>query len=113
MWRMSMPGDLGPGQLLGQIKSLRRWRLWLLAAVTMILTIVPAVGSESFAYSPTVYVFPTPGSRVVLPGAQITFRGVPANRIGSITVTGSHSGGHTGKGEGDSDGHGGSFLPAQ
>lgn len=57
-----------------------------------------------------VYVFPIPGGRVAAPQTQITFRGLPIGRLGPITVTGSHSGVHTGKVEGDSDGHG--ELPA-
>ena len=60
-----------------------------------------------------VYVFPIPGGRVAAPQTQITFRGLPIGRLGPITVTGSHSGVHTGKVEGDSDGHGGSFLPTK
>jgi Arylsulfotransferase (ASST) len=61
-----------------------------------------------------VYVFPVPGGRVASPSTQITFRGVPASQIGgAIVVGGSKSGLHTGTVEADSDGQGGSFLPAQ
>ncbi|MBV9804201.1 MAG: arylsulfotransferase family protein [Solirubrobacterales bacterium] len=56
--------------------------------------------------------FPVPGSHFASPGAQIAFRGLPAGRLGTITVTGSVSGTHPGRIEGDSDGDGGSFLPS-
>jgi hypothetical protein len=60
-----------------------------------------------------VYVFPTPGSRVAPLRTQITFRGVNALSLPSITVTGSLSGSHAGAVAGDSDGRGGSFLPSK
>jgi Arylsulfotransferase (ASST) len=56
-------------------------------------------------------VFPIPGSRVVAPGAQIAFRDVPADLLGSVSVTGSLSGRHYGDVRSHSDGHGESFLP--
>jgi hypothetical protein len=61
---------------------------------------------------PAVDVFPIPGSHFASPATQITFRGLPADQLGAITVTGSVSGAHPGTVEGDSDGAGGSFLPA-
>ena len=65
----------------------------------------------SRAAGPAVSVFPIAGSRLGPPGTQITFRGVTANQLGKITVTGSVSGNHTGKVLSDSDGRGGSFMP--
>jgi hypothetical protein len=62
---------------------------------------------------PAVSVFPSPGTSWNLPGEQITFRGIPASQIGSISVVGSSSGAHTGTIEADSDGDGGSFIPSQ
>ena len=59
-----------------------------------------------------VHVFPIPGSRVAPPRTQITFRGVNALSLRSVTVTGSLSGAHAGTVAGDSDGRGGSFLPS-
>jgi hypothetical protein len=59
-----------------------------------------------------VYVFPVPGSHFASPGTQITLRGIPVGQFGAITVTGSVSGVHTGTVEADSDGDGGSFIPA-
>ena len=58
------------------------------------------------------YVFPVPGSHFASLGTQITFRGVPAWQLGTITVTGSVSGTHAGTVQADSDGEGGSFVPA-
>ena len=58
------------------------------------------------------YVFPVPGSHFASPSTQIAFRGLPAARLGTITVTGSVSGAHTGTVQGDSDGDGGSFIPS-
>jgi hypothetical protein len=60
---------------------------------------------------PPVYAFPSPGSHFAPPTTQIAFRGVPASRLGTITVGGSSSGPHTGTVIADSDGDGGSFVP--
>jgi hypothetical protein len=59
-----------------------------------------------------VAVFPSPGSKLAPPKAQIAFRGLAPASLGPITVTGSKSGVHTGQIESDSDGQGASFLPA-
>ena len=61
---------------------------------------------------PAVYVFPIPGGHFASQATQITFRGVPASQLGTITVTGSVSGAHAGTVAADSDGDGGSFLPS-
>ncbi len=61
---------------------------------------------------PPVYVFPIPGGRFASPATQITFRGLPADKLGAMTVTGSVSGSHPGAVQGDSDGAGGSFIPS-
>jgi arylsulfotransferase ASST len=61
---------------------------------------------------PAVAVFPSPNTAYALPQTQITFRGIPASQIGTITVTGSSSGAHSGTIEADSDGQGGSFIPS-
>jgi hypothetical protein len=65
------------------------------------------------AAAPVVYTYPIPGGRVASPATQIAFRGLPIARLGSITVTGSRSGRHSGRIEADSDGDGGSFIPAR
>jgi hypothetical protein len=61
----------------------------------------------------TVDVYPIPGARVAAPQTQIAFRGVPVGKLGTVTVTGSRSGPHTGQFYSDSDHDGGSFLPAK
>jgi hypothetical protein len=77
------------------------------AALTGALWAAPG----SRASSAPVNVFPIPGGQVAPPTSQITFRGLPASQLGSITVFGSQSGAHAGQVKADSDGHGGSFLP--
>jgi hypothetical protein len=61
---------------------------------------------------PPVYVFPIPGGHFASPSTQISFRGLPAWQLGTITVSGSVSGAHPGTVLSDSDGDGGSFVPA-
>ena len=72
----------------------------------------PAAAAQAAAAAP-VSVFPIPGGRVAAPSSQITLRGVPAGKLGPISVTGSKSGTHTGRIVGDSDGDGASFLPSR
>ncbi len=62
---------------------------------------------------PPVSVFPIPGGQVASPSTQITFRGIAFSAIGSVMVMGSKSGVHAGRLVADSDGMGGSFLPAK
>jgi hypothetical protein len=84
------------------------------AALTAVLSgLLGTTGSRAAAPAVSVSVFPIAGDTVADPTTQLTFRGVPASQLGTITVTGSHSGVHTGKVEGDSDGQGGSFLPTK
>jgi Arylsulfotransferase (ASST) len=71
----------------------------------------PPPAPEKPSGPPPVYVFPIPGSRFASPTTQVAFRGVPAGQLGTITVTGSASGPHTGSVLADSDGGGGSFVP--
>jgi len=61
----------------------------------------------------SVLVYPTAGSRVASPQAQISLRGVVPSKIGTVTVTGSKSGPHPGTMRADSDGNGASFYPSQ
>jgi hypothetical protein len=77
-------------------------------AATMV---VVAGGAASAQAAGSVNVFPLPGSRVAPPRAQIVFRGIVPSAIGSVTVTGSRSGAHTGTMRSDSDGQGASFVP--
>ena len=71
------------------------------------------LAGNALAGPPPVSVFPSPNTTSALPQTQITFRGIPARRIGSVRVTGSRSGAHTGRIAADSDGRGGSFLPSR
>jgi hypothetical protein len=89
-------------------------------ATAMVLAVAGPAGSaaargaaQTRQGEPLVSVFPTAGSQVASPRTQIAFRGLPVSQFGQITVTGSLSGVHTGTVESDSDGRGGSFLPAQ
>jgi hypothetical protein len=82
-----------------------------LAAVVAALS-VAGCGSKTKPI-PTVNVFPIPGGRVAAPQTQITFRGVPVAHLGWVAVTGSRTGRHAGRLVADSDGQGGSFLPAK
>jgi hypothetical protein len=88
------------------------WRALLcscLGGTAIVLSSAPA----AVAAAPAVNTFPIPGARVASPGTQIVFRGVPASQLTGISVTGSRSGAHSGVVKGDSDGQGGSFLPAK
>ena len=60
-----------------------------------------------------VEVTPGPGTTTADPGTQISFLGVPASRISSVSVTGAHSGSHSGRLRGYSQGDGASFVPAR
>ena len=82
-------------------------------ASVLFVAVAAALAPAAAAQAATVSVFPVPGGHVAAPATQITFRGVPASQLGSITVTGSKSGAHTGRIVADSDGNGGSFLPTQ
>jgi hypothetical protein len=73
----------------------------------------PAAVSALHPPPALVSVFPVPGSRVASPGAEIAFRGVPARRLGTVSVSGSRSGRHGGRIAADSDGEGASFLPSR
>ena len=97
------------------MEAVSRPRTRVLIAGCLLLAAVLAGGlrlaARSHAAAPVVNVFPIPGAHVASPNTQITFRGIPAGQLGSIAVTGSVSGAHTGQVRADSDGMGGSFLP--
>ncbi|MEA2213573.1 MAG: hypothetical protein QOF83_3521 [Solirubrobacteraceae bacterium] len=91
-----------------------RWRTPLLAGVLALALAALIAGLDSGASraaSAPVNVFPVPGGRVASPATQITFRGLPAARLGAIGVVGSKSGLHAGRMQADSDNDGASFLP--
>jgi hypothetical protein len=56
-------------------------------------------------------VYPLPDTRTASPGTEITFRGVTKADLGSVTVTGTLSGAHSGTLVPHSDGKGVSFVP--
>ncbi len=58
-----------------------------------------------------VSVFPLPGTPVASPETEVSFRGLPADRIGSVTVVGSTTGRHRGALAPHLDGVGASFVP--
>src|ERR1700733_14081407 len=72
----------------------------------------PAPAPKAPSGPPPVYVFPIPNGHFASPATQLTFCGVPASRLGTISVIGSSSGVHTGTIAADSDGDGGSFIPS-
>ena len=115
---MRSPPDTSPGgavadrnlpRAAGLFFTMRR-SLRLLGAVLCTLSALASLAAAASAAS-SVSVFPSPGTRYAEPGTQITFRGISAGRIGSISVVGSRSGAHSGHVAADSDGNGGSFLP--
>ena len=84
------------------------------ATVLLVAAGAAAVPAAAAQAAPTpVSVFPIPGGRVAAPSTQLTFRGVPADQLGPISVSGSNSGAHTGRIVADSDGSGASFIPSQ
>jgi hypothetical protein len=78
---------------------------------TLILALAAFTALTGRAEAAALSVYPSPGARFESPHTQISFRGAPAAQLGSITVTGSRSGPHTGKLAAHSDGLGASFLP--
>ena len=74
------------------------------------LSILAHAGSSRAASAP-VSVYPINGSRLAHPRTQISFRGVPTAQFGSIVVTGSKTGRHSGRLLSHSDNRGGSFVP--
>ncbi len=84
--------------------------LYLACLVAICCTVTQGSGS-ALALPGPVYVFPIPGSQYGSAYNQITIRGVPTSQFGTIIVTGSQSGLHTGLVLSDSDQQGGSFIP--
>lgn len=114
----TLPSQTGPRPGIGgHPRPVPRSRIHLrrLVALAIVLGSLATGGVYAFAGGgPTVVsVFPIPGARVASPSTQIAFRGLPVDQLGTIVVTGSRSGRHPGRLEADSDGDGGSFLPAK
>jgi hypothetical protein len=107
VWGMRRTAD-GPAGCDTRAAALRPCLLAPLLTATLLASHV----AGALAQPGPVSVFPTPGSRVALPATQIVFRGIPAAGIGNVQVAGTRSGAHAGTIEADSDGQGGSFIPA-
>jgi hypothetical protein len=71
---------------------------------------VMACGAGAQTTSATVGAFPMPGVQSASPETQISLRGAPPAQLGSLSVTGSESGDHTGTLRPHSDGNGASFV---
>jgi hypothetical protein len=99
-WKSMMHGYLRPLS-----------RAAVLAALAGAIVAAFTLPASSPAAGTPVSVFPVAGSRLANPKTQITFRGIPISQLGPIAVAGSKSGNHSGRLLGDSDGHGGSFVP--
>ena len=67
----------------------------------------------SAARAASLSAYPLPDTRTASPKTQISFRGAPPAQLGTITVTGSRSGRHTGTLKSHSDGQGASFVPSK
>src|SRR5829696_5908070 len=79
------------------------------AAVALVLLLRP---DEGTAGPPDpVTISPAPGGRWASPKTEISLRGLPASRLGTIEVSGSQSGRHPGKLEAHFDNEGASFVP--
>lgn len=81
----------------------------MLAAAALLVTVGRWPGAESAAAG-SVVVYPQPGTRTAAPQTQISMRGVPAGRIGTVSVVGAASGPHRTSVRPDSDGDGASLT---
>jgi hypothetical protein len=79
------------------------------AAVGLVLALRPDEGSAG--PPDPVTVSPVPGGRWASPETEISLRGLPPARLGSIEVSGSESGRHAGRLEPHFDNEGASFVP--
>jgi Arylsulfotransferase (ASST) len=83
-------------------------------ATLLIATAVPATaGAQYQPLGGPISAYPSPGTISASPRTQISLRGAPANRLGSIRVTGGKSGRHSGRLRAHSDGKGASFVLAR
>src|SRR5829696_5612465 len=79
------------------------------AAVGLVLALRPVEGTAG--PPDPVTVSPVPGGRWASPETEISLRGLPPARLGSIEVSGSESGRHAGRLEPHFDNEGASFVP--
>jgi hypothetical protein len=83
------------------------------AAVLALVALPAAASAQSGPYAGlpgAVSAYPSPGTISAGPGTQISLRGVPADRVGTIRVAGSRSGRHAGRLRAHSDGDGASYV---
>jgi Arylsulfotransferase (ASST) len=95
---------------------LRRAHVLVLVALggaSVAASAVALTGDSSItAQAGPVSAFPAPGTETAQRGTEISLRGVAADAVGSVTVTGSRSGERSGTLEPHPDGRGASFVPA-
>jgi hypothetical protein len=84
--------------------------LRLLRALPAAALAVLALPAAALAQSGGISAYPSPGTISAGPQTQISFRGAARSRLGTIRVTGSRSGRHTGTLRAHSDGRGASFV---
>src|SRR3712207_2504934 len=84
-------------------------------AVAGVVALVLVLGADEGTAVTTdpVTVSPVPGGHWASPRSEISLRGLPLDRLGTIEVKGSKSGNHAGRLEPHSDGEGASFVPAK
>lgn len=90
-----------------------RWLLALVAVLALAGAVAACGGDDAGsadAATTEIGAFPMPGTLTASPETQISLRGAPAGRLGTITVTGSKTGAHTGRLEPHSDGQGASYV---
>ena len=92
----------------GSVRTRSRFALGGLAAVAACGAMACSAGAQTTAA--TVGAFPMPGVQSASPETQISLRGAPPAQLGSVTVSGSESGNHTGTLRPHSDGNGASFV---
>jgi hypothetical protein len=78
-----------------------------------VIAVGGALALLTAARSAEAAVFPLPGTTTATPRTQISFRDVAPGEIGTVRVTGSRSGRHSGSLRAHSDGRGASFVPAR
>jgi hypothetical protein len=84
-----------------------------LAAALAVLALPVAASAQSGPYTTLpggISAYPSPGTVSAGPRTQISLRGAPRSRLGTIRVTGSRSGRHSGRLRPHSDGQGASFV---
>jgi len=82
-----------------------------LAAIAAVLVLVLDPDEGTAGPPDPVTVSPVPGGRWAAPESEISLRGLPPQRLGTIEVSGSKSGMHPGRLEPHFDNEGASFVP--